>query len=123
MGAVVSRVKILAIAVKQVLELSHAYERLLERIEASPGLPVEYPTLPFWLDVPSPIAKRQDELPAYADVVIIGSGITGTSVARTLLHESQGALRVVMLDAREACSGATGRYVFSNDYNSLLDVQ
>jgi len=111
MGAVVSRVKVLTIAVKQVLRLSNAYESLLKRIEASPGIPVLNPTLPFWIDVPSPIACHQDELPPYADVIIIGSGITGTSVARTLLHESKGALKVVMLEAREACSGATGRCV------------
>lgn len=113
MGAVVSRVKVLAIAVKQVLQLSQAYERLLKRIETSPGLPVENATLPFWLDVPSPIANHLDELPAQADVVIIGSGITGASVARTLLHNSGGTLKVVMLEAREACSGATGRCVLS----------
>jgi len=41
-------------------------------------------------------------------VVIIGSGITGTAAARTLLANSPD-LRVAMLDAREACSGATGR--------------
>ena len=41
-------------------------------------------------------------------MVIIGSGKTGTAAARTLLSNSPD-LRVAMLDAREACSGATGR--------------
>lgn len=111
MGAVYSKVKILRVAVKQVLALNSAYSRLLERIEADPGLPVKNPTLSFWHDVPSPLAShRPDTLPSYADVVIIGSGITGTSVARTLLLDGANEnLRIVMLEAREVCSGATGR--------------
>ena len=111
MGIIYSRVKVLQIAVKQVLEISKSYEKLRKRIELSPGLPVQNPTLSFWMDVPSPIASyRPDTLPGYADVVIIGSGITGTSIARTLLAESKhDPVKVVMLEARDACSGATGR--------------
>lgn len=42
------------------------------------------------------------------DVVIIGSGITGCSIAKHLLeHESN--LSVTVLEARTICSGATGR--------------
>lgn len=111
MGSVVSKVKVLRIAVKQVLALSASYEHLLKRIQTDPGLPVPNPTLSFWHDVPSPLAShRPDALPTYADVVIIGSGITGTSIARTLLRDGESeTLRVVMLEAREVCSGATGR--------------
>jgi glycine/D-amino acid oxidase-like deaminating enzyme len=69
------------------------------------------------MDPPSPIAKHGAEatIPEYADVVIIGSGITGTSVARTLIdydekHRGDNRpLQIVMLEARDACSGATGR--------------
>jgi glycine/D-amino acid oxidase-like deaminating enzyme len=60
------------------------------------------------------------ELPETADVVVVGSGITGGFAARFLLEgegvgeggkgEGEGeGLRVVMLEAREVCSGATGR--------------
>lgn len=56
------------------------------------------------------------ELPNHADVVVVGSGITGASVAHHLLrhHDEDGKkenekLNVVMLEAREACWGATGR--------------
>ena len=111
MGAVVSRVKVLSIAVRQVLELSKSYEQVLKRIQESPGVPLPNATLPFWHDVSAPVANHQDPLPKYADVIIIGSGITGASVARTLLDESQGNLKVVILEARGACSGATGRSV------------
>ncbi|KAL5518468.1 hypothetical protein ACEPAH_150 [Sanghuangporus vaninii] len=110
MGAVWSRVKVLRIAVRQVLELSASYERLLQRIRTDPGLPVPNPTRSFWHDVLSPIANHvPDALPVYVDVVIIGSGITGTSTARTLFREGGDELSVLMLEAREACSGATGR--------------
>jgi glycine/D-amino acid oxidase-like deaminating enzyme len=47
-----------------------------------------------------------------ADVVIVGSGITGASVARTVLREGEklgAGVKVVMLEARGVCSGATGR--------------
>ncbi|KAI6107934.1 FAD dependent oxidoreductase [Pisolithus sp. B1] len=62
---------------------------------------------------PSPIAKHCSEIPDYVDFVVIGSGITGTSVARRLLEGCRAAgwngARVLMLEARDACSGATGR--------------
>ncbi|KAI5118523.1 hypothetical protein M0805_007691 [Coniferiporia weirii] len=110
MGVIVSKVKVLRIAVKQVLELSASYERLVKRIQVDPGLPVPKPTISFWHDVLSPIASHvPDSLPEYADVVIVGSGITGTSVARTLFHEGDSELKVLMLEARDICSGATGR--------------
>lgn len=48
------------------------------------------------------------ELPSEASIVIIGSGITGASVAHHLLEQSPH-LNVVMLEARTICSGATGR--------------
>ena len=54
------------------------------------------------------ISRPVEQLrPAY-DVVVIGSGITGTSFAYNALSR-QGTLRVVMLEARDVCSGATGR--------------
>ncbi|KAF4464001.1 fad dependent oxidoreductase [Fusarium albosuccineum] len=46
------------------------------------------------------------ELPATADVVVVGSGITGAFAARELIG---GGKKVVLLEAREACWGATGR--------------
>ncbi|EGO19425.1 hypothetical protein SERLADRAFT_453397 [Serpula lacrymans var. lacrymans S7.9] len=79
-------------------------------LEASPGLPVPNPTIPFWTVPPAPIATHLplEYIPAYADIVIIGSGITAASFARTLFGEND-SLHVVMLEARDACSGATGR--------------
>ncbi|KAI4525585.1 FAD dependent oxidoreductase [Schizophyllum commune Loenen D] len=108
-----------------------SYSRLTSRLAQSPGIPVSNPTLSSWTVPPSRISKQNSgagrpdgkatdteipshgereapKLPPSADVVIIGSGITGTSVARALLMSGQ-PLRIVMLDARDACDGATGR--------------
>lgn len=69
----------------------------------------------YWRSAPLPIDTHRstEALPAHADVVIIGAGYSGTSVAHHLLAESQRAGRaapsIVILEAREACSGATGR--------------
>ena len=106
-----SRVKVPHTAVKQVDQLSASYEQLQQRVKSDPGLPLPDPTRSFWHDTLSPIATHvPDVLPSYADVVIIGSGITGASTARTLIREGDRDLSVLMLEARDACSGATGRY-------------
>jgi hypothetical protein len=79
------------------------------------GLPSDNPTASYWLRDPSPVLlghRSTPELPAAADVAIVGSGITGAFAAR-FLKEYHGRAKhdssVVMLEAREACSGATGR--------------
>ena len=74
-------------------------------------LPVPNPSKSFWHSEPSEFLlghRTSKELPEFADVVIVGSGITGASAARYLTEE-QGNRKVVMLEAREACWGATGR--------------
>lgn len=73
------------------------------------SLPRESPTQSYWqLDV-SEIAdlRSTESLPSEAETVIIGSGITGAAVAFNLL--SNGARDIVMMEARQVCSGATGR--------------
>ncbi len=101
---------VLRVAIDALREIISSYRRVSKRINQSPGLPVPNPTTPFWSIPASPIQKEgsSTSLPACADVVIIGSGITGTSFARTLL-DADGSLEVVMLEARDACSGATAR--------------
>ncbi|KAI8625976.1 FAD dependent oxidoreductase [Xylariaceae sp. FL1651] len=80
-----------------------------ERVAIPVSLPRDHPTRSFWqLDVDEIADMRStDALPTKADTIIIGSGITGAAVAFNLL--SQGAKNVVMIEARQACSGATGR--------------
>ncbi|CAE7057312.1 unnamed protein product [Rhizoctonia solani] len=82
-------------------------------------LPIPNPTKSFWLDSePSanPLGQvgSTGPLPDAADVVIIGSGITGCSTAYHLsqLFQKSGGKKgrsVVILEARDFCSGATGR--------------
>ncbi|KAI0024247.1 FAD dependent oxidoreductase [Xylariomycetidae sp. FL0641] len=75
------------------------------------GLPVDNPTNSYWHKEPSEKLlghRTTEELPETADVVIVGSGITGTFAAE-FLREKRPDFNIVMLEAREACWGATGR--------------
>ena len=81
-----------------------------------PGLPLPNPTTSSWQIPPDPLQNYRStcELPTdLLDVVIIGSGFSGTSVAWHLLRgdddTSPRQLKVLMLEARQVCSGATGR--------------
>lgn len=76
----------------------------------APGLPRADPTISYWQDPPDAIAdlRSTPSLPKVADIVVIGSGISGACIAYNILECSPGA-KVVMLEARQACSGATGR--------------
>ncbi|KAI1328099.1 FAD dependent oxidoreductase [Xylariaceae sp. FL0255] len=137
MGAAQSSLKNLWFAIKMLLSMNEDFQKLLKRANAPPGLPVPNPTISYWLeDPPYPdlVNKQSPQMPTEADVVIIGSGITGAAVARSLLHESarknrrfsqsssdnrscsedekehmQDLPRIVVLEARSLCSGATGR--------------
>jgi hypothetical protein len=83
-----------------------------ERILLAPGLPRSNPTKAVWQEPPHPtVADVQSTvLPENADIIIIGSGITGCAVSHALLsEESMPNLRVTVLEARQTCSGATGR--------------
>lgn len=89
-------------------------DALLRRI-ATPAFPVSDPTTSFWqMNPPFPklVDMQSKRLPPFADIVIIGSGLSGASVAYTILsecHELGAKKNVVIVEARETCSGATGR--------------
>lgn len=77
-----------------------------------PGLPNPRPTVSAWQEPRHPTvgAVQSPKLPSEVDVAIIGSGVTGCGVAHTLLnHPNASKLRITILEAREAVSGATGR--------------
>lgn len=105
MGNLASKIKVYAAAAAQ---LKETYDLLNRRIQTPPGIPVSNPTLPLWTVPASAISTVNDPLPDSADIVIIGSGITGTSVAYTILSNGSTA-KIVMLEARDVCSGGTGR--------------
>ncbi|RKK96934.1 hypothetical protein BFJ68_g6401 [Fusarium oxysporum] len=85
---------------------------VVKLITVQSGLPSTNPTAPTWQTPPHPdVANAQSHaLPSETDIVIIGSGITGIGAAHSLLNHPKGTgLRVTMLEARTAVSGATGR--------------
>ncbi|XWW94245.1 hypothetical protein V2A60_002188 [Cordyceps javanica] len=88
---------------------------LLDQVKQDPGLPRSQPTASFWQAVPHPMLanKQSHQLPGSTDVAIIGSGITGCSVAKHLLdlssQSADGAMTVTVFEARTLVSGATGR--------------
>lgn len=77
------------------------------------SLPTVGSTKAYWHKDPSKILyghRTTASLPCVADVVIVGSGMSGASAAHFLLDGEAGKdHKVVMLEAREACWGATGR--------------
>lgn len=80
-------------------------------------LPTPESTASYWHREPAEalIGHRTTEsLPAKADVIVIGSGITGAFTARELVA---GRREVLMLEAREACWGATGRVSHSLSFS------
>jgi hypothetical protein len=107
MGQLLSRFKLVIATLR---ELDGEFSTVQKRLKLSPGLPVNDPTLPYWTVPPVNLpARNNTTLPSHVDVLIIGSGITGVSCARTLLKKGPPGLRVLVLEARDVCSGATGR--------------
>jgi hypothetical protein len=100
-----------------------------ERASIPVSLPHPNPTPSYWHSdtplnpIPHPISdlRSTPELPEYADYVVVGSGISGAMIAWGILErlEKKGELtskKVVMLEARAAVGGATGR-------NGMLDLR
>jgi hypothetical protein len=97
--------------------LSSDFNQALKRASQSPGLPNPKPTQSYWLKnppFPELTNASSSELLKTSDVAIIGSGIAGAAVARSLLHERRRRNintneKVIVLEARELSSGATAR--------------
>ena len=66
---------------------------------------------PYWIKGVHPLANFQSApaLPAAADVVIIGAGLTGASAAYHLSAAAEKGLRVVILDSSDPAMQASGR--------------
>ncbi|KAK2605978.1 hypothetical protein QQS21_003604 [Conoideocrella luteorostrata] len=76
-------------------------------------LPVPKATSPYWLSEPHPLAsfRSSETVPQEVDIAIIGTGLSGVATAYHIFKR-YGAGRkpsVTLLEARDACSGATGR--------------
>jgi len=82
-------------------------------------LPVPNPMPSYWLQQPHPYAtlRTTPSLPTTCDIAIIGSGMAGVLTLYHILQTSHKSYlatgkpmpRVVLLDARDLCSGATAR--------------
>ncbi|KAJ5373986.1 hypothetical protein N7517_005992 [Penicillium concentricum] len=111
-----------------------ARQQALNRIFSDPGLPQTSTTSSFWTQEQHNFSQgTAKSLPKNADIIIIGSGISGASIARTLLQNrasnssSISLPSVVMLEARTVCSGATGRngghiLETADEYSEFADV-
>lgn len=86
----------------------------VEPTHTTMSFPVPDATTSFWrtqlheLDT----SRSTEEIPAEVDIVVIGAGYSGASIVHHLLKHSRVSGRdvsIAILEAREACSGATGR--------------
>lgn len=79
----------------------------------SKPFPVENGMPSFWHSQPDTLNDHRstDTLPETSDIVIIGAGFSGASTAYHCLEQSGATTKpsVVILEARQTCSGATGR--------------
>ncbi|KAG9834174.1 FAD dependent oxidoreductase, partial [Aureobasidium melanogenum] len=78
------------------------------------GLPSRHASASFWHTEPKLLGHRTTEdLPQQADIVVIGTGISGASVVHHLFGNLNNAgtekKNVLVLEAREVCWAATGR--------------
>lgn len=87
-------------------------EQLYAQAVADPQLPRTDPTTSFWQLPPHPLMSETQSatLPTKTDYAIIGSGVTGCSMAKTLLDNSPSHnSSITVFEARKLTSGATGR--------------
>ncbi|KAF5671680.1 oxidoreductase [Fusarium heterosporum] len=66
----------------------------------------------FWRSSPGSLDNHRstDSLPSQCDILIIGAGFSGGALATHLLsHPESNNKSIVVLEARQLCSGATGR--------------
>ncbi|KAI2615901.1 FAD dependent oxidoreductase [Hypoxylon sp. NC1633] len=73
--------------------------------------PVPNATVPYWRTELHKLDSHRSTmwLPQKQDIVIIGAGFAGTALAHYLLKDNPSKPSITILEAREACSGATGR--------------
>jgi hypothetical protein len=76
-------------------------------------LPVANATVPYWRTQLHPLDEHRstEELPLECDIAIIGAGFSGVATAYHLWKLADNTARpsIVLLEARQLCSGATGR--------------
>ncbi|KAL3489694.1 FAD dependent oxidoreductase-domain-containing protein [Aspergillus germanicus] len=83
----------------------------------------------FWRTQPHALDSHRttEDLPKEADIVIIGAGYAGASVTHHILEQTKDGETpsIVILEGREACSGATGRnggHLKPDSYNRIATL-
>ncbi|KAL3457336.1 FAD dependent oxidoreductase [Aspergillus heterothallicus] len=83
----------------------------------------------FWRTQPHPLDSHRstEALPEESDIVIIGAGYAGASVTHHILEQTKDSKvpSIVILEGREACSGATGRnggHLKPDSYNRIATL-
>ncbi|KAI1457922.1 FAD dependent oxidoreductase-domain-containing protein [Annulohypoxylon moriforme] len=115
MGAVQSSTKNAVLAGKAFRDLNEQLKVLMKRMSSQPGYPSDTPTKTYWKDSPPfPDIVHLRKIPPSnrTEIVIIGSGITAAAIAWSFLGEcSRSGIwrRIVVLDSRDLCGGATSR--------------
>ncbi|KAL2671595.1 hypothetical protein Neosp_014185 [[Neocosmospora] mangrovei] len=100
-----------------------------QSIDKACPLPSDFPNTgaSYWIanhQFPLQDARTTDTLPEVADLVIIGAGMVGATAVYQI-SQAQPDLRVVLLEARDICSGATGRnggHVSSHEAAGIRDL-
>jgi glycine/D-amino acid oxidase-like deaminating enzyme len=86
------------------------FQDLLARLGIASSRPIHLPLndQPFWHRAPHPLANYQTttNLPAVADVVVIGAGLTGAAAA---YHLKNTGMQIVVLDQGDPAGEASGR--------------
>lgn len=77
-------------------------------------IPVQNGILPFWRTEPHALDNHRssEKLPETSDIVIVGAGYAGASIAYHILNQLKPGSKkpsITILEARQACSGATAR--------------
>ncbi|TVY20161.1 Gamma-glutamylputrescine oxidoreductase [Lachnellula arida] len=81
------------------------------KVDGTNIFPVPNHTLPYWRSDLHEIDsyRSTEQLPQQCDILIIGAGLSGVSTAYHLLDDNPSPPSIILLEAREVCSGATGR--------------
>lgn len=97
----------------------------------SERFPVPNGMLPYWRTEPHQLDNHRstEALPKETDIVIVGAGYAGSSIAYHILNQiTPGSKRhsITILEARQACSGATARngemIEFPMEYSRALSI-
>lgn len=105
--------------------LGRALNSILSIMEKS-SFPHANGMVPYWRNRLDALDDHRStaELPEEVDIVIIGGGYAGASTAHHLLSlmEPGKEQSIMILEARQACSGATGRNGMLLSLNSTLQL-